>query len=367
MTDRSSLVAACLVVLVVASLPAGAYSAASSSTPNASLQQEAEDAEVLDSLGCLPSPALRDISMNVYRQESTNLQTQGGTVASTSTGPKDEQETFEIESGSISASTICFSASDDERESVELQLNDVEFEDTSLTGPWTDVEFEQGEADSMTVVLPPEEVLSLLVQIPGSIDVIETIKDLFGIDGFELDETDPASNETDNDSTDEDGDVVNDTTDETGDTVENTTDEIGDTVENTTDPVDGAVNNTTDTVDDTVNETTDTVDDTVNETTDTVDDTVNETTDTADNTVNETTDTVDGVVNDTTETVDDTVDDTPDEVDDTVNDTTDAVDDTADETTDAVDDTVDETTDAVDGVVDTTTDLLTVSADSPFG
>lgn len=343
MIDRSSLVAACLVVLVVASLPAGAYSAASSSTPNASLQQEAEDADVLDSLGCLPSPALRDISMNAYSQESTNLQTQGGTVASTSTGPEDEQETFRIESGSIAASTICFSASDDDRDSVELQLNDVEFEDTSLTGPWTDVEFEQGEADSMTVVLPPEEVLSLLVQIPGSIDLIETIKDLFGIDGYEVDETGSETNDTDDGSSDEIGDTVDNTTETVNDTVDNTTDTVNDTVDNTTDTVNDTVDNTTDTVNDTVDNTTDTVDDTVDSTTGTIDETVDNTTDA----------------------VDDTVTDTP--IDETVDTTTDAVDETVDTTTDVVDDTVETTTGIVGGLIGNTTGILTATVDSAIG
>ncbi|MFC6769313.1 hypothetical protein [Natrinema soli] len=369
MIDRSTFVAAFLVIAVIASPPAVAYSGASGPSSSSNEAAQLADGNPLDSLACLPSPTLENISMNAYKQEATNLQTKSGDVSATSTGPSDGQDTFGIESGLIAASTICFSGSDHDRESIELQLNDVGFEDTKLIGPWTDVEFEQGEADSMTVVLSPEAVLDLLKQLPDSINAIKTIKNLFGIEDYGIDETDPAANETDDtedNTTDPDDDTGDNTTDSDNDTGDDiVTDPVDDTEDDMTDPVDNSTDETTDAVDDTVDNTTDTVNDTTNNTADAIDDTTNNTTDAVDGTVDTTTDAVDDTTNNTTDAVDDTVDDTA--LDEPVDNTTDAVDETVDGTTDVVDDTVDGTTDIIGGITDGTTDAISATTDSIIG
>ncbi|QSX00327.1 hypothetical protein [Haloterrigena alkaliphila] len=368
MIDRSSLATATLVVVLVASLPAGvAVTAAAQevtgtetgnvtenvtgtatenvtgtvtgnltgSETDSNETPQLEDASLLDSLGCLPAPSLRDISMNAYQQESTNLETQSSTVTSREHRRTEVEATFRIESGYIAADTLCIDGAAEESGGVRLRMNGVEFEETTLLGPRTDVAFAQGEADTLTVVLPPEEVLTLLAQVPDSIDMIDTIRDAFGIE--DEGETEAERNESDDNTTD----IVDDP-------LENTTDAVNDTIDNTTDVVEGTLGNSTDAVDDTVDNTTDVVDDTVDNTTDAVDDT----TDAVDDTIDNTTDTVDETT--------DAVDNTTDTVDDTADNTTDVVDDTVDNTTDAVEETVDNTTDAVEDTLDTTTDLLRI-------
>lgn len=275
---RTTSVALCLAVLVAVSLPAGVAAAAQDSGETSEDAETDEDG-ALEPI-CIPAPVLQDVTMNAHEQTAENLQTEDGTVSTGGQGP-DERETFEVDAGEISADENCFADLNPQNDVIELRIHDAEFEDTSLTGPRTDIEFAEGEADTMTLVLPYEEALLLIAQLPTSIDVVETLKqvleDEFGVDFFDEDENSTES-ETDDDDDDDLADPpenatepINETTNVADETVDRTTDAVDETVNSTTDAVDtvtgGVLDNTTDAVDETVDTTTDAVDETVGATT----------------------------------------------------------------------------------------------------
>lgn len=300
MTARTASVAVCLAVLLVVSVPAGVAAASNADGSGESAEELETDEDSGIGPICIPGPALQDIDMNAHQQDAEALQTVDGTVTTGGAEPARE-ETFRIESDAIAASETCFADLNPKNGVIELQLDDPEFEDTSLIGPRTNIEFAEGEADSMTVVLPYKEAIHIIAQLPTSIDVVETLRILmeekFGSD-VHWSETDDGG--TDEESSDDD-DLVDDPPENATDPVENTTDAVDDA----TDVADDTINRTTDAVDDTVDETTDIVDETTNDslenTTDAVDDTVDNTTDAVDETLSLTTSVVDRLVGTSTD------------------------------------------------------------------
>ncbi|SER19058.1 hypothetical protein [Natrinema salaciae] len=179
MISRTSFVTVCLVLVVAASLSIGAYSGVSTdgSTASASLAQESDPYTE----ECLSTSGLENVSMNAYRQEATALRTQSANVSSTGNGTTAEEGLIGIESGYIEGNETCFDRISTENETMQIALEEVQFENTTLRGPWTNIEFGEGEADSMTVVLPGDAFLSVLRQMHVGDSFIDLFKDIYDL------------------------------------------------------------------------------------------------------------------------------------------------------------------------------------------
>ncbi|QLG49206.1 hypothetical protein [Natrinema halophilum] len=184
MNDRYTLLTVCLVVVAV-SVPSGAYSSVStleSSTDVTSIQQD-EDGAYPEM--CIPPSPLENISMNASRQKATNLTTKSAVVSSTGNGTTIKEDLITIQSEYIEGSELCFDRLAEETKTMQMQLYDVRFENTSISGPWTDIEFRNGDADVMTVILPGEELLNVLRQTPAGRLLIDGVKDRYNLTSTE--------------------------------------------------------------------------------------------------------------------------------------------------------------------------------------
>ncbi|WP_254525189.1 hypothetical protein [Natrinema caseinilyticum] len=183
MINRSSVAAVCLVIVVAVSLPAGAYSgrALSESITDAAFRQEDGEGDEAYSEMCIPPSPLENTTMNASRQTATNLRTQSATVSATGDGTTIKNDLITIESEYIEGSELCFDRLSTVNETMQIQLHDVQFVNTSIHGPWTDIEFRTGSADVMTVILPGEELLNVLRQTPSGRLLIDGIKDRYDL------------------------------------------------------------------------------------------------------------------------------------------------------------------------------------------
>lgn len=229
MISRSALVAVCLGIIIVVSLPVGAYANLSSSGPVSPTSLVQEDGYRYQ---CLNTAPAENVSMNAYKQNTTNLRTQSANVSSTGNGTTTKEGFLEIESEFINGEQTCFDRVSTEKEIMMLQLKGVQFENTSVRGPWTSIVFGQGEADVVTILLPGDEFLDVLRQMGLSEGFIEFFKD-------EYDLSSNGHAETTAGQTGTDGPI-----DESHDSTENETDS-GDSTENASDS-DGGSGNTTD-------------------------------------------------------------------------------------------------------------------------
>ena len=215
MISRTSLATICLVGIVAASLPVGMYSASNSAnaaTPSLAQEEDAYPKE------CLSTAGLENVSMNAYRQEATDLRTQSANVSSPGNGTATTEGLIEIESGYIDGNETCFDRISTENETMQIQLSGVEFENTSLRGPWTRIEFARGEAKSMTVVLPGDEFLNVLHQMHVGESFVSLFKDIYNLSSTDAG---PPSGETGSDGPADGGNDSNENT--TDDSDQNTT------------------------------------------------------------------------------------------------------------------------------------------------
>lgn len=86
--------------------------------------------------------------MNASRQTATNLQTQ----SATGDGTTIKNDLIPIKSEYIDGIELCFDRLSTANETMQIQLHDVQFVNTSMHGPRTDIEFRTGDADAMTVI-----------------------------------------------------------------------------------------------------------------------------------------------------------------------------------------------------------------------
>ncbi|MBZ6495435.1 hypothetical protein [Natrinema longum] len=251
MISRSALLTLCLGIVVAASLPAGVYASPSQSgsTANESVTQEQGPPEPF----CLDfSTELENISMNAYEQDATNLTTESAVVSSTGNGTTAEADMIEIGSGKIHSARTCFDRVSMENETMTITLDDVEFEETTLRGPWTDIEFGHGTADRMIITLPWDQLVYLLRQSPVGESIIPELEEHFGLSAPDDTETAGAENGTDGSANESTGSTAN-ATDSNGTTTatdEATTNGTEPDDENTTDAIDEPrANSTTETTD----------------------------------------------------------------------------------------------------------------------
>lgn len=252
MIGRTSLVVVWAAIVVVVSLPAGAYASASNTG--------AADASLVQDDGvyreyCLPfSSELENITMNVYEQEATDLRTQSTTVSSIGNGTAAEENLVGVTSEAIHSERTCFKRPWKANETMVIELTGVQFENTTLRGPWTTVEFGHGEAEMLTITLPGEQYLRTLQQSPIGRRILDRMKNYFNLSANVSAEPVAVETERTNlaaESDDPPGNVIptdNATENATppDDGNGNATDDIGDTSENRTGPTNGSLQNTTD-------------------------------------------------------------------------------------------------------------------------
>lgn len=178
MISRSSFGTVCFVILVAASLPAGAYSSASNSGSAANTPFEAVDDPYKSSCPGLAED-LEDTRMNVTQQDATNLRTESSTVSSTGNGSTTVEGLIKITTEEIHTNETCFVRPWEANETMMVTLTDVEFENTTLRGPWTNIRFEHGEADLMILVLPGREFLKTLKQSQRGELIFDSMKEYF--------------------------------------------------------------------------------------------------------------------------------------------------------------------------------------------
>ncbi|PCR92350.1 hypothetical protein [Natrinema ejinorense] len=241
MISRSALLTLCLGIVVAASLPAGVYASPSQSgsIANASVAQEQGPPEPF----CLDfSTELENISMNAYEQDATNLTTESAVVSSTGNGTTAEAGMIEIGSGQIHSARTCFDRVSMANETMTITLDDVEFEETTLRGPWTDIEFGHGTADRMIITLPWDQLVYLLRQSPVGERIIPELEEHFGLSAPDDAETAAAENGTEGSANES-----NDPTANATDSNETTT--ATDPDETTANGTDSGDENTTDAID----------------------------------------------------------------------------------------------------------------------
>ncbi|MDF9744630.1 hypothetical protein [Natrinema salsiterrestre] len=229
MISRSALAAVCLGIVIVVSLPAGAYATLSSSGPASPTSLAQDDPYRYQ---CLNTAPAENVSMNAYEQNTTDLRTQSATVSSTGNGTTAREGFIEIESEFINGNQTCFDRVSTEKKTMMLQLKGVQFENTSVRGPWTDIVFGQGEADVVTILLPGNEFLDVLRQMGVSEGFIEFFEEEYDLASTGDAETTAGQTETDGPAN------------ESNDSTENVT-ESDEPTENATES-DGESGNTTD-------------------------------------------------------------------------------------------------------------------------